>query len=76
MHVEETGCIYKDDGVIGKLVNLSCGANWPKYFQTTDIINLGIGGSRRLDSIVVYVSQLFSLVVSRISNTHGSRMVP
>ena len=50
-----TGCLYEDDGVVGRLVNLEEDED-PKYDELADIINVGLEGPERLDPLAVYVS--------------------
>jgi hypothetical protein len=55
VYVPITGCLYEDDGVVGRLVELDEDED-PKYDELADIINVGLEGPERLDPLDVYVS--------------------
>jgi hypothetical protein len=55
--MREEGCLYEENGVIGRLVELDLDDNPAKYDGLTDIINVGVEGSERVDPIDVYVSR-------------------
>ncbi len=55
VYVPITGCLYKDDGIVRRLVELEEDEE-PKYDGLADIINVGIEEPERLDPLDVYVS--------------------
>ncbi|PMD17390.1 hypothetical protein NA56DRAFT_692006 [Hyaloscypha hepaticicola] len=55
VYVPITGCLYGDDGLVRRLVELEEDED-PKYDELADIINVGLEGPERLDPLDVYVS--------------------